>query len=64
MSFSDSQKAAWVSGDGNGTDITDICKVTAPSGYVVRQNVYKGLSGHADTPYIKVSIHVTKEEDK
>ena len=61
-SFSDSQKAAWVSGDGNGTDITDLCKVTAPNGYVVRKNVYKGLSGHADTPYIKVSIHITKED--
>ena len=61
-SFSDSQKAAWVSGDGNGTDITDLCKVTAPKGYVVRKNVYKGLSGHTDTPYIKVSIHITKEE--
>lgn len=60
--FTDSDRAAWVSGDGNGTDITDLCMIEGPMGYTVRKNVYKGLSGHADTPYIKVSIHITKDE--
>lgn len=60
--FTESDRAAWVSGDGNGTDITDLCKIEGPMGYTVRKNVYKGLSGHADTPYIKVSIHITKDE--
>ena len=59
--FTESDRAAWVSGDGNGTDITDLCKIEGPMGYTVRKNVYKGLSGHADTPYIKVSIHITKD---
>ena len=60
--FTESDRAAWVSGDGNGTDITDLCKIEGPMGYTVRKNVYKGLSGHADTPYIKVSIHITKNK--
>lgn len=29
--------------------------------YEVRSNIYKGIGGHLDTPYIKVSIHVTKK---
>ena len=60
--FTESDRAAWVSGDGQGTDITDVCEIVGPSGYTVLKNVYKGLSGHADTPYIKVSIHITKDE--
>lgn len=60
--FTDDDRAAWVSGDGDGTDITDLCTIEGPIGYTVRKNVYKGLSGHADTPYIKVSIHITKNK--
>lgn len=53
-----------------GVDITESLKgkVKSPAGYVVRYNVYRGLSGHidkstglGDTPYIKVSIHVMKD---
>lgn len=60
--FTESDRAAWVSGDGHGTDVTEESTTTEPEGYTVRKNVYKGLSGHADTPYIKVSIHITKDE--
>lgn len=59
--FTESDRAAWVSGDGHGTDVTEESTTTEPEGYTVRKNVYKGLSGHADTPYIKVSIHITKD---
>ena len=48
--------------------ISESGKVKSPAGYVVRYNVYRGLSGHidkstglGDTPYIKVSIHVMKD---
>ena len=55
-----------------GCDITSLLtddQVYSPAGYVVRYNVYRGLSGHVDaatgwgdTPYIKVSIHVQADE--
>lgn len=56
----------------SGVDMTkglsDNDLVKSPAGYVVRYNVYRGLSGHidkdtglGDTPYIKVSIHVQKD---
>ena len=56
----------------SGVDMTkglsDKDLVKSPAGYVVRYNVYRGLSGHidkdtglGDTPYIKVSIHVQKD---
>lgn len=36
---------------------------TKEGGFLVRYNVYRGLSGqNGDTPYIKVSIHVEKQE--
>lgn len=36
---------------------------TMEGGYLVRYNVYRGLSGlDGDTPYIKVSIHVEKQD--
>jgi len=59
--FTDAEKAAWVAGDGEGTDITDKCTIGVPEGFTVRKNVYTGLSGHKDTPYIKVSIHIVKD---
>ena len=59
--FTDAERKAWVSGDGDGTDITEKCTVTAPEGYSVRKNVYVGLGGQKDTPYIKVSIHVVRD---
>ena len=59
--FTDAERKAWVSGDGDGTDITEKCTVTAPEGYSVRKNVYAGLGGQKDTPYIKVSIHVVRD---
>ena len=40
---------------------TEKCTVTAPEGYSVRKNVYAGLGGQKDTPYIKVSIHVVRD---
>ena len=55
-----------------GVDITESLKgkVKSPAGYVVRYNVYRGLSGHidkstglGDTPYIKVSVSVQKDPD-
>ena len=59
------------SDDDSGCDITSLIapdKVWSPAGYVVRYNVYRGLSGHVDketgygdTPYIKVSIHVQRD---
>lgn len=61
--FTDADRAAWVSGDGAGTDITEACTIVGPKGYTLRKNVYKGLSGHANTPYIKVSIHITKDKE-
>lgn len=61
--FTDADRTAWVSGDGAGTDITEACTIVGPKGYTLRKNVYKGLSGHADTPYIKVSIHITKDKE-
>lgn len=59
--FTDAERKAWVSGDGDGTDITEKCTITAPEGYSVRKNVYAGLGGQKDTPYIKVSIHVVRD---
>lgn len=59
--FTDAERKAWVSGDGDGTDITEKCTVIAPEGYSVRKNVYAGLGGQKDTPYIKVSIHVVRD---
>ena len=55
--------------DDFGCDMTSrITGVTSPAGYVVRYNVYRGLSGHVDsdtgygdTPYLKVSIHVQRD---
>ena len=57
--------------DPYGCDITSLLEdenVYSPAGYVVRYNVYRGLSGHVDsatgygdTPYIKVSIHVQRD---
>lgn len=36
---------------------------TMEGGYLVRYNVYRGLSGlNGDTPYIKVSVHVEKQD--
>ena len=36
---------------------------TMDGGYLVRYNVYRGLQGrNGDTPYIKVSIHVEKQD--
>ena len=36
---------------------------TMEGGYLVRYNVYRGLSGlDGDTPYIKVSVHVEKQD--
>lgn len=61
--FTDADRAAWISGDGEGTDITQLCTIVGPEGYTLRSNVYKGVSGHADTPYIKVSIHITKDKE-
>lgn len=61
--FTEADRTAWVSGDGAGTDITEACTIVGPKGYTLRKNVYKGLSGHADTPYIKVSIHITKDKE-
>lgn len=59
------------SDDDSGCDITSLIapdKVWSPAGYVMRYNVYRGLSGHVDketgygdTPYIKVSIHVQRD---
>lgn len=43
----------------NNTDIQGAVK--ASQEYDVRYNVYKGLSGHNDTPYIKISLHVVKK---
>ena len=57
------EKAEWVSGDGNGTDITELCSSWQTAGYAARYNVYKGLAGHGDTPYVKVSIHIVKDAD-
>ena len=57
------EKAEWVSGDGQGTDITELCSSWQTAGYAARYNVYKGLAGHDDTPYVKVSIHVAKDAD-
>lgn len=59
--FTDAERKAWVSGDGDGTDITEKCTITAPEGYSVRKNVYAGLGGQKDTPYIKISIHVVRD---
>lgn len=61
-----------------GVDVTSRIKgVASPAGYAVRYNVYRGISGHletdgngipvegalGDTPYIKVSIHVQRDDD-
>ena len=57
------EKAEWVSGDGQGTDITELCSSWQTAGYAARYNVYKGLAGHDDTPYVKVSIHIMRDAD-
>ena len=57
------EKAEWVSGDGQGTDITELCSSWQTAGYAARYNVYKGLAGHDDTPYVKVSIHVNRDAE-
>lgn len=59
------------SDDDFGCDITSLItddQVYSSAGYVVRYNVYRGLSGYVDkttgygdTPYIKVSIHVQRD---
>ena len=64
-------------GDPYGEDVSrDFVKVASPAGYAVRYNVYRGVSGSpnapqanqglattlGDTPYIKVSIHVQKDD--
>lgn len=64
-------------GDQYGEDVSrDFVKVASPAGYAVRYNVYRGVSGSpnapqanqglattlGDTPYIKVSIHVQKDD--
>lgn len=57
------------SDDPFGCDVTSLLsdeQVYSPAGYVVRYNVYRGLSGsvvdgYGDTPYIKVSIHVQRD---
>lgn len=76
--FDDAKYAEWVdpandpySDDPFGCDITSLLtdeQAYSPAGYVVRYNVYRGLSGHVDsatgygdTPYIKVSIHVQRD---
>lgn len=61
-----------------GVDMTSLIKgVKSPAGYAVRYNVYRGISGRletdgdgipvegalGDTPYIKVSIHVQRDDD-
>lgn len=61
-----------------GVDVTSRIKgVKSPAGYAVRYNVYRGISGRletdgngipvegalGDTPYIKVSIHVQRDDD-
>lgn len=61
-----------------GVDVTSrITGVESPAGYAVRYNVYRGISGRletdgngnyvegalGDTPYIKVSIHVQRDDD-
>lgn len=70
--------AEWVNPDNDpysdddfGCDITSLItddQVYSSAGYVVRYNVYRGLSGYVDkttgygdTPYIKVSIHVQRD---
>ncbi len=60
-SFTDEERAMWVAGDGEGTDISDLCTVLPEqSGYYVRYDVYTGTNGNnGDTHYIKVSIHIT-----
>ena len=59
-SFSDAERAAWIAGDGHGSDISELCTVSVPEGFRVVKNVYKGLSGQGDTPYIKVSLHIVR----
>ena len=59
--FDDEMKKEWVSGDGHGTDITTQCSSWQTAGYAARYNVYKGLGGNNDTPYIKVSIHIVRD---
>lgn len=33
--FTDADRAAWVSGDGAGTDITEACTIVGPKGYTL-----------------------------
>lgn len=61
QSFTAAEKETWVSGDTHGTDITNASVAKGPEGYEIRYNVYKGLGGQKNTPYIKVSVHVTKK---
>lgn len=61
--FTEDEKKDWVSGDGHGTDITTQCSSWQTAGYAARYNVYKGLGGNNDTPYIKVSIHVNRDAE-
>ena len=55
----DLSKAIWLAYDEKPEEFF----TTMEGGYLVRYNVYRGLSGlDGDTPYIKVSIHVEKQD--
>lgn len=70
--YNDPYKEGMINYDPYGCDFTSILtdeQVYSPAGYVVRYNTYRGLSGHVDkdtgygdTPYIKVSIHVQRDD--
>ena len=69
--YNDPYKEGMINYDPYGCDFTSLLTgddVYSPAGYVVRYNTYRGLSGHVDedgygdTPYIKVSIHVQRDD--
>lgn len=69
--YKDPYTEGMINYDPYGCDFTSLLtddKVYSPAGYVVRYNTYRGLSGHVDedgygdTPYIKVSIHVQRDD--
>lgn len=55
--FTEEQKKSWIEkGHFEGE-----CKIEVPDSFNVITDVFAGVSGHEDAPYIKVSIHVKKK---